>query len=176
MLIIVSENKHGGRFRATLEDSTPLVKSSRTPLLDSARILLRQGIDPNTRLVMRHKRGSPLDGAKSVIPSSLQRERHTSYHSRPPERHTSTHTSPGRDLAERRGSGRSRNPPVQWPRDRPEHPARDIATRRVTAPGTPAPSPQLVLPDPQMRVVPLRKRPLLAAMTFRFPPWVIIHD
>lgn len=55
MLIIVSENKHGGRFRATLEDSTPLVKSSRTPLLDRARILLRQGIDPNTRLVMRHK-------------------------------------------------------------------------------------------------------------------------
>lgn len=40
MLIIVSETNHGGRFHATLGDSTPLLKSSRTPLLDSARILL----------------------------------------------------------------------------------------------------------------------------------------
>jgi hypothetical protein len=58
MLNIVSETKHGGRFRATLEDSTPLVKSSRTPLLDSARILLRQGIDPHTPLTMRHARAT----------------------------------------------------------------------------------------------------------------------
>jgi hypothetical protein len=66
MLIIVSETNHGGRFHATLGDSTPLLKSSRTPLLDSARILLARRYDPNTRLVMRHL-GSTIDALTTTV-------------------------------------------------------------------------------------------------------------
>jgi hypothetical protein len=38
MVLIVSETKHGGRFRATLANGTPLL-TSRIPLLDGTCIL-----------------------------------------------------------------------------------------------------------------------------------------
>ena len=52
MLIYVREIKNRGRYRAELEDGTVLVESSSQPLLDSARVLQRQGIAPDTELVM----------------------------------------------------------------------------------------------------------------------------
>lgn len=42
-----------GRFVARLGDRV-LVKSTRQPLLDAARILLAEGADPAARIVMRH--------------------------------------------------------------------------------------------------------------------------
>jgi hypothetical protein len=55
MLIYVEELKRSGRYKATLADGTVLLKSSRQPLLDGARALLAQGIDPETVLVMARK-------------------------------------------------------------------------------------------------------------------------
>jgi hypothetical protein len=55
MLLYVEEIKRSGRYKAVLADGTVLLKSSRQPLLDGARALLAQGIDPETVLVMARK-------------------------------------------------------------------------------------------------------------------------
>jgi hypothetical protein len=49
--IFVVETR-GGCFRAYLANGRELVKSSRTPFLDAARVLLAEGVDPATRLTM----------------------------------------------------------------------------------------------------------------------------
>lgn len=43
----------GGRFRASL-DGRVLCKSSRTPFLDAARVLLKEGQDPKREIEMIH--------------------------------------------------------------------------------------------------------------------------
>ena len=46
----------GGRFRGFRENTgEELVRSSRQPFLDAARTLLAAGVDPATKLVMRHR-------------------------------------------------------------------------------------------------------------------------
>ena len=55
MLVYVAEIERRGRYRAELEDGTVLVESSNQPLLDSARVLIGQGIDPDTELVMARR-------------------------------------------------------------------------------------------------------------------------
>ena len=52
MLIFVHEIANSGRYQAELEDGTVLVKSSREPLLASARVLQRRGVPPDTELIM----------------------------------------------------------------------------------------------------------------------------
>jgi hypothetical protein len=58
MLIYVEEIKRAGRYKAMLADGTVLLKSSRQPLLDGARALLAQGVDPETVLVMARSTGT----------------------------------------------------------------------------------------------------------------------
>jgi hypothetical protein len=67
MLILVTElpARHG-KFHARLEDGTELCKSTRQPLLDGTRELLKRGVDPQTRLVMRHE-GSPVDALTATV-------------------------------------------------------------------------------------------------------------
>ena len=48
-----------GRYAAQLGDCV-LVASARTPLLDSARVLMAEGHDPDTMLEMQHKPAPPL--------------------------------------------------------------------------------------------------------------------
>ena len=43
-----------GQFSAALEDGRVLVASSRTPFFSAARVLLREGVDPATKIAMIH--------------------------------------------------------------------------------------------------------------------------
>jgi hypothetical protein len=58
-LIIIARPAGEGRYDA-LVDGRVLVRRSRQPLLDGARARLAEGVDPGTRLVMRHA-GSEVD-------------------------------------------------------------------------------------------------------------------
>src|SRR5262245_46726042 len=57
--ITVAPVNQRDRFSARL-DGRLLVKSSRTPFCDAARLLIAEGLDPSCTLVMRH-RGSEVD-------------------------------------------------------------------------------------------------------------------
>jgi hypothetical protein len=112
MLLIVSETKHGGRFRATLADGTPLL-TSRIPLLDAARILLRRGVDPQTRLTMRHA-GSTTNALTSTVATAAGITVQVSHSGKPIfARHQtggeSTSAAPPRPQIERRAP---RQPPA----------------------------------------------------------------
>jgi hypothetical protein len=55
LVIVVSSTKSAGYFQARLQQSNEvLVKNSRQPFLDGARVLVAKGYDPNTSLVMKH--------------------------------------------------------------------------------------------------------------------------
>jgi hypothetical protein len=54
-----TEKRHG-KFVAALPDGTVLVKSTRQPLLDTARVLIAEVHDPDTRLEMRHRGSATL--------------------------------------------------------------------------------------------------------------------
>jgi len=67
MLAITIEEVQGrGRYRAQLADGSPLLSSSRQPFLDGARELLKRGIDPATRIVLRRV-GSSVDSLRSTV-------------------------------------------------------------------------------------------------------------
>ena len=56
LLIVIEEtSQRRGKFSAHLLDGRKLLSSSRQPLLDAARVLLAQGIPPETPLAMQHK-------------------------------------------------------------------------------------------------------------------------
>jgi len=56
LLIVIEETSQWrGKFSAHLLDGRKLLSSSRQPLLDAARVLLAQGIPPETPLAMQHK-------------------------------------------------------------------------------------------------------------------------
>ncbi|SRR6266567_8534353 len=63
--IIVEPVGHHDRFAARL-DGRVLVASSRQPFLDAARVLLREGHDPRSVLVMRH-RGSSTESLHACL-------------------------------------------------------------------------------------------------------------
>jgi hypothetical protein len=50
--IVVAPRDRRGRFNASLRDGTSVVRSSRQPLLDAARVLIQQGYSPNARIEM----------------------------------------------------------------------------------------------------------------------------
>jgi hypothetical protein len=54
-----------GRFEVRLGDRV-ILKSSRQPLLDAARVFLAEGVPPDTRIAMRHA-GSDHDALSSTI-------------------------------------------------------------------------------------------------------------
>jgi hypothetical protein len=55
IIIVVSSTESAGHFQAKLQHTDEvLVRKSRQPLLDAARVLVKKGYDPNTLLVMRH--------------------------------------------------------------------------------------------------------------------------
>ena len=58
-----------GMFEGRIDDR--LICISRQPLLDAARVVLAEGFDPNTYLVMRHA-GSPDDSLSARIGSAAQ--------------------------------------------------------------------------------------------------------
>jgi hypothetical protein len=60
-LVLVVEPVGGGKFSASREDGRVIVASSRTPFLDSARILISEGYDPTRMLIMRHARAPAVD-------------------------------------------------------------------------------------------------------------------
>ena len=63
--IIVAPTGIRSRYCAWIGDRL-LVKSSRTPLLDAARMLSGEGVDPATRIVMRHQ-GKDYDALRSTV-------------------------------------------------------------------------------------------------------------
>jgi hypothetical protein len=55
LVIVVSSTKSAGHFQAKLQHTDEvLVKNSRQPFLDAARVLVEKGYDPNVLLVMKH--------------------------------------------------------------------------------------------------------------------------
>ena len=55
LVIVVSSTKSAGHFQARLQQSNEvLVKNSRQPFLDGARVLVERGCDPSSLLVMKH--------------------------------------------------------------------------------------------------------------------------
>jgi hypothetical protein len=55
LVIVVSSTKSAGHFQARLQHSNEvLVKNSRQPFLDGARLLVERGYDPSALLVMKH--------------------------------------------------------------------------------------------------------------------------
>jgi hypothetical protein len=55
LVIVVSPTKSAGHFQARLQQSNEvLVKNSRQPFLDAARVLVERGYDPSVLLVMKH--------------------------------------------------------------------------------------------------------------------------
>jgi hypothetical protein len=64
VVILVAPLGHG-RFRASFGGQL-LVKSSAMPLLDAARVLAGEGVDPATRIVMRHE-GKDYDALTSTV-------------------------------------------------------------------------------------------------------------
>lgn len=65
MIIIVRELGNSGKYEARLLDGRVLCSYTRQPFLDSARILLREGVSPQTALVMR--REGSLDCLSSTV-------------------------------------------------------------------------------------------------------------
>jgi hypothetical protein len=70
LVIVVEPVGHRGRFGATL-DGRVLVASSRTPFCDAARVLLAEGVDPATRIVMRHA-GSATGALSATVSGAAQ--------------------------------------------------------------------------------------------------------
>jgi hypothetical protein len=70
LVIVVEPVGHRGRFGARLEGRV-LVASSRTPFCDAARVLLAEGVDPATRIVMRHA-GSATDALSATVSGAAQ--------------------------------------------------------------------------------------------------------
>jgi hypothetical protein len=64
-IIIVIAPVGRGRFRAS-HGGRLLVESSNTPFLDAARVLAGEGVDPATRIVMRHE-GKDCDALTSTV-------------------------------------------------------------------------------------------------------------
>jgi hypothetical protein len=55
LVIVVSSTKLAGHFQAKLQHTEEvLVKNSRQPFLDGARVLVERGDDPSVLLVMKH--------------------------------------------------------------------------------------------------------------------------
>jgi hypothetical protein len=72
LLIIVAEvEARNGRYEARLEDGSLLCRNTRQPFFDGARELLRRGIDPQTRIVMRHKK-SNTDSLRSTVEAAAR--------------------------------------------------------------------------------------------------------
>jgi hypothetical protein len=59
-----------GRFRASF-DGRVLVEASSTPFLDAARVLAGEGVDPATRIVMRHE-GKDYDALTSTVAAAAK--------------------------------------------------------------------------------------------------------
>jgi hypothetical protein len=70
LVIIVDPVGHRGRSRAQL-DGRVLVASSRTPFCDAARVLVAEGFDPATRIVMRHA-GSATNALTATMGGAAQ--------------------------------------------------------------------------------------------------------
>ena len=67
LLIVVAEtSQRRGKFSAHLGDDRKLLSSSRQPLLDVARVLLAEGIPPETPIAMQHK-GSAIIAMTSTV-------------------------------------------------------------------------------------------------------------
>ncbi len=64
-VIVVSPTDRRDRFAARL-DGRVLVRSSRTPFCDAARVLLAEGFDHSITIVMRH-RGSDVDALRARL-------------------------------------------------------------------------------------------------------------
>ena len=54
-IVIEETSQRRGKFSAHLPDGCKLLSSSRQPLLDAARVLLAEGIPPETPIAMQHK-------------------------------------------------------------------------------------------------------------------------
>ena len=67
LLIVIAEtSQRRGKFSAHLPDGRELLSSSRQPLLDAARVLLAEGIPPETPIAMQHK-GSATIALSSTV-------------------------------------------------------------------------------------------------------------
>jgi hypothetical protein len=64
-VVIVAIALGGSKFAVRCDDRL-LIKSTRQPLLDGARVLLDQGIDPDTTVVLRHD-GSSADSLTAKL-------------------------------------------------------------------------------------------------------------
>jgi hypothetical protein len=64
-LVIVTPNGAPGYYDAVVNGEM-LVRSSRTPFCDAARVLLERGVDGNSWLVMRHA-GSEIDSLRGKV-------------------------------------------------------------------------------------------------------------
>jgi hypothetical protein len=69
-VVILVASVGRGRFRASL-DGRVLVSSTTTPLLDAARVLAGKGVDPATRIVMRHE-GKDYDALTSTVAAAAK--------------------------------------------------------------------------------------------------------
>jgi len=65
-VVVVAPVDRCDRFSAHLEDGRLLVKTSRQPFLDAARVLLAEGADPHTTILMRH-RGSDVNALRAQL-------------------------------------------------------------------------------------------------------------
>lgn len=65
MLVIEIVPFGAERFKAYLDKR--LLCTSRQPLLDSARVLLADGLNPSTLITMRHRGGNSMDGLTADI-------------------------------------------------------------------------------------------------------------
>ena len=54
-IVIEETSQRRGKFSAHLPDGCKPLSSSRQPLLDAARVLLAEGIPPETPIAMQHK-------------------------------------------------------------------------------------------------------------------------
>jgi hypothetical protein len=64
MIEIVVTPSNGGHFNATVDGEK--LCSSRTPFFSAARVLLKRGVDPDTKIVMRHT-GSETTSLRSTV-------------------------------------------------------------------------------------------------------------
>jgi hypothetical protein len=64
-IIIVVASVERGRFRASFGGRV-LVETSSTPFLDAARVLAGEGVDPATKIAMRHE-GKDYDALTSTV-------------------------------------------------------------------------------------------------------------
>ncbi len=70
-MIIVTVKPNGYSSRGQLFDAfvndRPIGRRSPMPLLDACRVLLADGVDPATRVVMRHSTRADLDALRSTV-------------------------------------------------------------------------------------------------------------